>query len=219
MQRSLGKRMRWLVALALASASISGTGCVRAISTINYAINGPPQAPAQFGQLEEKRVAVICVSQADLYGAGGAARAIARSVESRLATHVEKIDLAGQEAIDEWMDHHDWNQLDFQQIGQGVRADYVLAVELNSPITLKEGPTLYKGRADVTVTVYDMKQGGKPVFRRHTPEFSWPGSGKYGISETAFERLFLAKLSEYVARYFHPYDPHAEIGGDTVSAS
>jgi hypothetical protein len=209
----------WIKNRALAAAmmlAVSASGCVSLISNLQHAIHGPPKVPAAFDKFPKKRVAVICMSQADLYGTGGVARSIARSVEQILSREVEEIDLVGQDALEDWMDHNDWNQLNFTQIGRGMKADYVLAIELNSPITLKEGPTLFKGRADITVTVYDIAKNGEVVLRKQSPELSWPTNGRYGLSESAFERLFLGKIAEHIAKQFHPYEPNAELGMDTM---
>ncbi len=204
------------ILLAVMLLAVSTTGCVSLISNLQHAIHGPPKVPPSFNKFPSKRVAVVCTSQADLYGTGGVARSIARSVENILAQQVEEIDIVGQDGLEDWMDHNDWNQLNYTQIGRGLKADYVLAIELNAPITLKEGPTLFKGRADVTVSVYDVAKNGEVVMRKHSPELAWPENGRYGLSETAFERLFLAKVAEHISKNFHPYEANSDIGMDSV---
>ena len=192
---------------------LSCLGCISLTSNLIHAFKGSPKVPAAFDGLKNHRVALICL-QADLYGTGGSARAIARNIERILAQEVEGVQMVGQDAVEDWLDHNDWNQINFNQIGRGLKADYVVAVELNRPITLNEGPTLFKGRADFTVTVHDIGKNGEVVMRKQTPEFSWPANGRYGVSEATFERLFLGKLAENIARYFHEYELNADIGSD-----
>ena len=92
-------------------------------------------------------------------------------------------------------------------IGRGVKADKVLAIEMTN-LRLQDGATLYRGRATVTVTVYNVKTG-EVEFRKHLDEFTYPETaGQYTseTTETKFRSLYLSVLGSRIGRFFHGYD-------------
>jgi hypothetical protein len=117
------------------------------------------------------------------------------------------------------VDTNDWDQMDYREIGRGVNADSVLALELEG-LRLYEGRTLYKGRVDITVTVYDMSDDGKVVFRRTIPEYTFPRNGARHateISEARFRSLFVHVLAQQVAKYFCEYHLEDDFARDATS--
>jgi hypothetical protein len=196
----------------------ANSGCVGFLSQLGYWTGGN-LVPAEYDGLEGERVAVVCVSSNAAYGVGIEAELLSRGVDSILKENVEKIDIVGQDEIADWVDKNDWDEIDYREVGRGVKADKVVAIGV-SDFRLYEGQTLYRGRASVKVTVFDMKDGGKEVFRRQLPEIKFPTAGVYHsseTSETAFRRAFMEVIAGHVGRYFYDYDFAQRYGRDPAS--
>jgi hypothetical protein len=174
--------------------------------------------PAQFEGLSGQRVAVICVSQSSSFGPSTAADEIADRVEAYLRGNADEVELVPRQEIVDWMDRHDWNQIDYREIGQGVNAHLVLAIDLHS-FSLYEGKTLFKGRADVEVSVFDLTEGEKLAFHNIPPTIEWPITGGRHVADTtevAFRRQFVDLIGTKVARHFYPYDAAEDFGRDAT---
>ena len=209
------RNVNWLILATL----LPLVGCMSFANFVLYATNGMPKVPAEFDELKGKRVAVVCVSTSNAYGPGTMTAEIARQVHGRLRANIEEIDVVKHEEISDWMDRNDWNRVEYEEVGRGVKADMVVAIELNQPLTLRDGPTLFRGHADFTVTVLDMKQDGKKVFRRREEEFRWPQHGRYGITESQFEKAFVRRVSGRAGQFFYPFEENSEIGADSSDVS
>lgn len=210
------RRTSVVVLLALVLAST--TGCVGLLAQIGY-WSGANLVPAEYTGLEKSRVAVICVSSNAAYGVGIEAELLSRNVTRILQERVKDIKLVSQDEIGDWVDQNDWDEVDYREVGRGVKADKVVAIDI-SGFRLYEGQTLYRGRAEVTVTVYDIKEGGKEVFRRKMPEIKFPTSAAYHSSETTesvFRQLFIDVVARQIGHYFHEYDMADRYGRDPAS--
>lgn len=188
-------------------------GCAQLASHLIYAMKGAKR-PAECKALEGKKVAVVCVSQASTYGLGTEPSVLSRNVESLLKKEVKNIKLIPQSDVENWIDNNGWNELDFRQVGRGVNAEIVVAIDLES-FSLYEGATLFKGRAQYTTSVYDMTQKGELVFRAHPPEAQFPANGGYHSTDTTeanFRRSFLQYLAIQIAKPFYEYDMHQDFG-------
>jgi hypothetical protein len=205
----------WLLAAIFLA---SHCGCVGMLAQMGY-WTGANLIPAEYEGLENERVAVICVSSNASYGVGIEAELLARGVSSILKENVKGIDLVEHDEIADWVDKNDWDEVDYREVGRGVKASKVVAIDL-SGFRLYEGQTLYRGRAVVTVTVLDIEEGGKEAFRRQLPEIKFPTTGVYHsseTSETAFRRAFLQVVARQVGHYFHDYDPIDRYNRDPAS--
>ena len=103
---------------------LSSSGCVRWASMAMYAMFGN-QVDAAFDGLKEKRVAVVCVSDSAYYGPTAISYDLAVAVEKLLETNVDDIEVISQDVLDDWKDQNDWDEVDFEAIGNGLR-DLVL---------------------------------------------------------------------------------------------
>lgn len=190
------------------------TGCAGA-SQLIYFFQGN-RVPAKYAALKDKKVAVVCVA-ANGGGPGTEADALARSISKILAREVPGIDVVPQDKVIDWMDKNNWNQLDYKQVGRGVKADNVVAVELGS-FTIHEGQTLLRGRAGIGVKVFDMQEKGKLVYDTPPRDIAFPRNGASQVtqSETEFRRLFVWSLAQEIARDFHSYDAVEEVARDSA---
>ncbi len=176
------------------------------LSSMLYAVKGE-RVPAEYEGLIEKTVAIVAVSDTSPYQEDVAARMLSRQVSEILETEVKKIKLVDEAKIDQWRDTNGWENTDFLALGKAVEADRVLVIEI-SDLRLRDGATLYRGRAAVTTSVYDVTEG-KRAFRRHLEEFTYPvTTGQYTseTTEARFRRTYIVMLAQRVARYFYPYN-------------
>jgi hypothetical protein len=205
----------WLASLLLIVA-VAATGCVGTLANLMYAAQGN-QVPARYTGLKDKRVAVVCVSNSEAFGPSYASRALTVLVGKLLRENVSGVTLVDSQKIADWIDRNDWDYVDYLAVGRGVDAEVVLAIDLDS-FSLHEGQTLYKGRADVNVVVYDLTQGGKEVFSYSPTQIEFPenaGHHTTDMSEEAFRRQFLGVIASRVARQFYPYDVKEDFARDT----
>jgi hypothetical protein len=140
-------------------------------------------------------------------------------VGALLSRNIEDIDIVRPDEIADWVDRNDWDGYDYVDVGRGVEADVVLAIEL-SGFGLYEGQTLYKGRANLAVKVLDLTQGGQEVFRRRLHEVAFPVNGAYPTTETSesnFRRAFVNKLAQQAAKFFYDYEIADNYGPDPAS--
>ncbi len=194
-------------------------GCVGSIAQFLNVVRGGHKIKADFKGLEGKRVAVVCVSNSSSYGPNTVCTMLERSVASILQKEVKNIEMIRQGEVADWIDNSDWDQLDYREIGLGVEAEMVLAIDLDG-FSLHEGRTLYKGTANVTITVYDMEDGGNVAFREEITDFTFPRTGARHtteISEPKFRRLFVMVLARNIAKYFHAYNIEDDIATDALT--
>lgn len=203
-----------LVGLGLVLVLCTSTGCIGLAAQLFYVIKGH-KSPAAYKGLEGQRVAVVCVSEADAFGPDTLTYTINKAVSVKLASSVKRITVVPPTEIEKWLDVNGWSRNDFTQIGRGVNADKVVAIEVGN-YTIREGATLYKGRANLTISVHDVKKGGQVVFVQGPQEFVFPQNGRPAIQTTdrKFETLYLAKLTDHIARLFYEHDALDSVAED-----
>ncbi len=206
-----------LIALAAIGISLSGCGTV---AQLMYVIKGY-KVKAVYDGLEKSRVAVVVVSDATSYGPDSLTRVVGRALGNRLSQNLGNIKIIPQHRIENWKDTHGWNELDYIALGKGVGADKVLAVEMDS-YSIHEGTTMYKGRATLTTSVYDLENDGQVVFSQGPAEYQFPKShGRPAISTDAqkFEAAYLSQLVENIGRNFYDHDKVETYAEDAIEFS
>jgi hypothetical protein len=201
-----------IVCVALATA----TGCIGTFANLMNAAQGNVVA-ANYTGLKGKRVAVVCVSNSESFGPSYASLALADLVGKLLERNIPSASIIEPRKIADWIDRNDWDYLNYKAVGQGVDAEMVVAIDLDS-FSLHEGKTLYKGRADISVVVYDMTQDGKEVFAYSPTQIQFPenaGHHTTDMSEEIFRRQFLGVVASRVARQFYAYDVKEDFARDT----
>mgnify|MGYP001491592869 CR=1 FL=1 len=137
-----------------------------------------------------------------------------------LAKEIKDIKIVRNDKISHWRDTNGWDSLDFAEIGEGVKADKVIGIELGN-FSLRDGPTLYCGTSDVTITVIDVATG-EVDFTKLLEEYRYPTMAGQHTSETTesrFRKLYLQTLAEEIGRSFHPYDMADRVAADSRIAS
>jgi hypothetical protein len=209
------RRVRALLAGLLVCLPLAG--CAKVLATAVYVIKGT-NVEAEYGGLKEKRVAVVCRQLASLqYRDSSVPRDLAARIGSLLTQNGKKIEVIDQQKVSEWTDENAWE--DFTQIGKALEADMVVAIELED-FRLHQGQTLYQGRANVQIKVYDMKDGGKLVFEKaprpsiYPPNTGIPTSEK---QESQFRREYVGVLAEEIACHFYDHDSRANFAIDSTA--
>lgn len=197
-------------------AIVASTGCMGVMSQLMYVIKGT-NVPASYAGLNEKRVAVVCVSDASAYGPDPLTYTISNALSVKLARGLKKSMVIPVTKIEQWIDTHGWDQRDFTQLGKGVEADVVVAVDVSS-YTIHEGSTMFKGKSDVTVTVYDVEKEGEIDFHYGPKFYEFPKTGRPAIQTTdrEFEAMYLGQLVIHLANQFVDHDKMDAFAADAI---
>lgn len=195
------------------------TGCLHTIlATGIYLFQGGNVVPAQCEALNGERVLVICRPPAsNEYRHDGAARNIGKRVSSLLSENVPGIDVVSPHEVENWVDQQDWDN--FKDLGRAVKATRVVMIELDD-FGLYQGTTLYQGRADVRVTVYDMTQKGKEIWSRNIGQVLFPRNSGIPSADKPvqeFERQFVEVVALQTSVFFYKHDPNADFALDAVA--
>lgn len=203
-----------LFGMSLLLLTAGTTGCARLVSNLVHAIKGN-DTPAEFEGLKGKKVAVVCATDEGI-GSDANGILLARYVRELLEVKIDKINMISQEDIDKWIFGANQGRTDYVDIGKGVKADYVIALEMLN-LSLQDGSTLFQGKSDLTLAVYDMNKSGKVVFRKNVPQFTFPslqGASALETDETKFRKIYLTRVANRMARHFYPYEIGADVAAD-----
>lgn len=200
--------------LILAIALLPALGCQSALLTAMVLLKGTDVDPDYPG-LKGKKVAVVCRPLVSLqYRNANVARELGQQITSLLQQQVPKIQTVDQRKVAKWTDENTWEE--FTEVGKAMKADFVVGVDLEG-FSIFQGQTLYQGKANATVRVYDCKQGGKVVFEKTLPQAVYPPNAGIPTSErleAEFRREFSMVLADQIARHFYAHDPHADVAQD-----
>ena len=208
---------RQFLMLLICFGLISSLGCASTISTLMYVIKGHT-TPATYGGLEQKKVAVVCISDASAYGPDTLTYTISNALSMKLAQGLDQESIVIPVVrIEQWIDTNGWDQRDFLALGKGVGADSVVVVDLAS-YSIYEGSTMFKGKSDVTATVYNITKDGQVDFQYGPKIFEYPKHGRPAIqtTERAFETLYLGQLIIDLANQFTPHDHLDNFANDAL---
>jgi len=185
------------------------TGCAQYLANIIGVFHGPPIV-AEFKGLDGKRVAVVASTESGMCSDETSIR-LTGNIRGMLTKNLPKSTFVSQEELDQWLNQRAPGDNDLLSIGKGVKADYVLAVDVMN-LKLKDGATLFQGKSDIACTVTDISTG-KTVFRKSLPQYTYPvmaGQSATETNEDAFRRAYLMVASDKLSRLFYAH----EIGQD-----
>lgn len=200
--------------LLMAATALSAIGCRTALTTAAYLIKGT-NIDAEFEGLKEKRVVVVCRPVADLtFSSPTVDRDLAQEVGRLLQQNVKKIQVVPQRDVSKWVDENLWN--DYVEVGKALGADVVVGIDLYDFNILLD-QTLYQGRANAAVRVYDCKTNGDPIFERELSQLLYPPNVGIPTSdrpEAAFRREYIGVLADQIGRHFYAHDAYANYAMD-----
>ena len=208
---------RFFLMLLITSVLLTSSGCTGLLSQIIYVIKGH-NVPAAYDGLEEKKIAVVCISDASAYGPDPLTYTISNALSVKLAQGLEEESVVVPVSlVEQWIDTHGWDGRDFLALGKGLGVDSVVAVDLKS-YSIHEGSTMFKGKSDVTATVYNIEKGGQVEFNYGPKFFEYPTHGRPAIqtTEREFETLYLGQLVIDIANQFTPHDHLDSFANDAI---
>ena len=191
---------------------VSLGGC-QVLANLGYIIAGD-DVPADCDKLNGKRIAVVCRPVEELqYSDRTAAPDLAAAIGLLLKANGKKIQIINPSDVRQWCDERDWH--DFTEVGKGLKADMVIGIDLEG-FSLNQGQTLYQGKADVNVAVYDMKDGGKKIWGQALPRTVFPPNSSLPVTDRpeAEFRATINVLAVLIARKFYPHDPYDDFDSD-----
>jgi hypothetical protein len=201
------------VLIAVAALSCS-SGCRSAIATAMYLFKGD-DVDAEYTGLKGKKVAVVCRSITELnYANSAVGKDIVQQMSKLLVERVPKIKIVDAQKVNKWCDENTWEE--YVEVGKAMKADVVIGVELEK-FSIYQAQTLYQGKANAVVRVYDCKDGGKVIFEKILPQTIYPPNTfiqTSDVQESEFRREFVGVLADQIARHFYSHDPYADLGQD-----
>jgi hypothetical protein len=174
---------------------------------------------------EDARVVVLVSMRPTGSEVPGADRALASDFVKVLEDHVkvnkEKLTIVPAREVEKFTsDNTGWPLRSRVEIGRQFKADYVIELEI-SDLKLYEprsDRSLYKGRAAITVTAYDVSKGTEEPAYRSEINQEYPRSGGYieagDITPRKFQTEFIRKLAVELAWKFTEHDTKRSFGTD-----
>jgi hypothetical protein len=208
-------RLARLAIVALVAAMIATAGCEGPMLTAMY-LAGGMDTPAEFKGLHKKKVVVVCRPLVQLqYSDMNASKLIGREVGTLLAKYARS-NVIDQDKVAEWLDNNTSD--DYLKIGRALGAEMVVGIDLVD-FDIRQGQTLYQGKARYELKVYDCKTGAL-VFEKTPDPSVWPPNSGIPTSEkqqSQFRRQFVGILAEEIARHFYSHDPRVNFAGDAAA--
>jgi hypothetical protein len=202
--------------LAVGCALAAASGCTL-MATAMYVIQGS-NTSADFGGLKGKRVVVVCRPITSLHFRDtSVSRDLAKQVGILLEKNVPKIELVDQREVFEWADENNWEE--YVDIGKALNADMVIGLDLEE-FNLFQGQTLYQGKANLKMMVFEVAKGREPVFERNLPQAIYPPNAAIPTGEkpeAQFRRQFVGYLARQVAHYFYDHDATVDFANDATA--
>lgn len=211
--------------LCLLGALLSCLSGCNYIVLLGYMIGGPPQLEPIFEKETRKsftdhgvRVAVVCYADNELtYQYDSIDHLLGVGIAARLRQN--HIDVVNPNKIREWLaENTHWDTPD--EIGADFDATYVVYIDM-SDFSLYEHDSrhLYRGRADLIVSVFEMEASGegRKIFAQDlSSEFPrlTPRSASE-VSYDSFRSEYLVRLSEEIGRMFFPHGSGDDVGSGT----
>lgn len=214
-QASYSAPRGWAMLAMLLIPTLFAAGCANWIAGAMWLVKGTNRS-AECTALKGQRVVVVCRPPVEMEFSDGAvgSRELAEAVGELLNTNVRKIDVVEQRDVDEWTDEHSWQE--YTEVGEALDAEMMVGIDLTK-FNIYAGPTLYQGTAEMSLTVYDMKNDGKVVYTRmlqvtFPPRTPMP---REQMSAPAFRREFVSKLAREVGKLFYDYDSFEDYAIDS----
>jgi hypothetical protein len=226
-----GKTRRLTLAGLLAAGLLCWTGCNPLAPLFLALYLWEPDVPPKFELPPDcQRLAIVCYAPLDLQIEMGQLdrdlnEAVSRKVFEKFDEDKKRREQGFQvikaSKVARWQDEHpDWRSMDSAEIGQALKADYVVYIEIDTVSFYEEGSgrQLYRGHAEVTVSVVRVADG-ETVFPKDTLEFEFPVGRPLPAADTPlpkFRREFINRLAEKLSWYIIPHENKEDFGRDRL---
>jgi hypothetical protein len=209
----------------IAALMLSGLSGCNYLVFFGYLIGGPPQLEPIFEKETKKsftdygvRVAVVCYVDDDLkYQYDSIDHLLAVGVAARFRQN--NINIVNPDQIRVWLNENThWDTPD--EIGAEFDATYVVYIDMsNFSLYEHDSRHLYRGRAEIIVSVYEMDASGEGerIFSQDLSS-EFPRLTQRSASEISYDSFrteYLLRLSEEIGRMFFPYGSGDDVGSGT----
>ncbi len=224
-QHNQGRRGYLLSRLLLTALMLlTAPGC-QYVLMLGYLIGGPPQEQPLFerdtGQSmtdRDVRAAVICYAPDELkYRFSDLDHIIASRITNQLAGR--KIEVIPYDDVRIWLaENPDWDEA--SDLGADFDVTFVVFVDVSDfSLYERNGNSLFRGRCDAMIRVYEMdaEGDGQQIFTAEI-ESLYPTEVPRSASEVSFDAFrmeYIFRLSDEIGRLFYPYH-RGDLFQDTV---
>lgn len=172
--------------------------------------------PAAYSGFAGKRVAVVVTTESSSFGPDSLADTMQQYLHLKLASNIKDIILVPPTEVKNWIDLNQTDGTNLVDLGRGVGADLVFGVDVDN-YRIREGRTMYKGRADIEVSVVETATGEK-TFAFGPDQFEYPENGRPAMNTTdrQFQAFYLSWLTERLARNFYKHDGITDYADDAA---
>jgi hypothetical protein len=209
----ISRRLLGVLAGAMLCSSL---GCAAPLAGALWVIKGTNVEP-ECTLLAKKKVAVVVRPPATLkFASANASRDLAAEVTKLLKANGKKIEVVDPREIAKWTDTNEWE--DPTEIGKALDAELVLAIDLED-FRLYEGQTLYRGRANVSIKVHDIKKD-EVIWEKIPPQTIYPVNACVPTTEKQeglFRREFIGILADDIGRLFYAHDKGDMVARDSTA--
>ncbi|MGL6226771.1 MAG: hypothetical protein ACRC10_09120 [Thermoguttaceae bacterium] len=196
---------------------ISTAGCQAGLFTLAYLWKGRDVDP-EYDILKkgEIKVAVVCRTSAmDQYQNETVPRDITRQVAKLIKQNVKnkKLTVIDYRKVEQYLDDCSHNFEDFDEVGDALKADVVIGIELQN-FYLQDSPNLLQGRAGWMVKTFDMRK--QDLYAQKVMSVVYPPNVPLPVRDNtsvpAFRMKFVDVISKQIAALYHPHDPNRIYG-------
>ena len=182
---------------------------------LGYLIGGPPQEEPMFEKETDQsmtdkdvRVAVVCYASDELkYKFDNIDHIIANRVTNQMAG--KKIEMVPYDDIRNWLaENPDWDTA--VDVGSEFDVTYVVYIDISDfSLYERDSNSLFRGRCDAIVSVYEMETDGegKRIFSREINSV-FPTEVPRSAADVSYEMFrmeYIWKLSDDIGRLFYPW--------------
>ncbi len=213
--RTAKRDWMWLSWLVLVL--IIAPGCAQ-VANLVHVVRGNTR-PAEYKGLAEKKVAIVCGS-GDGIIQDESANMLTLFVQTTLDREIKEVEFIPRDQITRWLDSQSAGTTNFVALGKGVGAEQVVCIDMKN-MKMREGSTLYRGTADISVEVHDVGTG-KVVYRKEIPDFAYPKVASASIldtNEAKFRGAFISIAAQKIASLFYAADATSEYALDATISS
>jgi hypothetical protein len=213
--------------LAVLAAGLAGTmvGCSD-LGSMTYFLMPEQRLPAKMKHLasddpkKEPRVLILTYAGLEtraefIHADRQLSEMLARNLKELAEPSSEKLNIVPPRKVEEFKNAHpNWREMEVAQIGRKFGADYVIYLEINS-LALYEpgnGNTLYRGRANLLVSLVDVNRPDELNQDNYVCLFPSDARGPvpvHDIPMVQFRQAFLSHVARQLSLYFSKY-PHEE---------
>lgn len=219
-----------LMFFLLMGCALVGIGC--SPGSLMYFLLPEPKEPARMRQLTsqnaERTPRVVVLTYAGLETRPEFIQAdrqladlLAKQLSELSRENKEHVTVISPRKIEAYKsNHHDWHQRDLREIGRTFDADYIVYLEINGLDMYERGSAqqLYRGRADLTIHLIDMKNSdeseSRPFRCTYPSEARGPVQIGFDSNPTQFRLAFLTHVARELSWHFVRYPRRATLFTD-----